>query len=463
MSEEVISVAELVRRLRRAVEGETTRLWVEGEVGSLKRAPSGHAYFCLKDEREDAMLECVMYRLQAQRAWRTLADGARLQLSGKGTVWGPRGRLQFLVDRARPHGRGALLEALEQLKASLAAEGLFDVARKRPLPPDPNLVGLVTSGAGAALHDFRTVAFRRGRVRIVVAPTLVQGEAAPPRIVEALDRLERYPGLEVIVIARGGGSSEDLMAFNDERVVRRIAAAAVPVVSAVGHEVDTTLADLVADRRAATPSQAAEIVVPDGAIRREALVRLTASLTRAMRSRLLEDENLVAQHRLRLADPRFLIANRQQYVDELSLRLERAQRRAVARRNSQTDRLFRRLLGAHPRAVLAEAKGRLAPLRARLAAAMRGRLAADRSRLSRESVHLDALSPLSALARGYAIVQNGAGSVVREPRSVRVGEALQVTVQAGRIDVSVLRVLAGEGSEEARLPREPGAGRERER
>src|SRR5215510_6679217 len=259
----VYSVADLDRRLKRAVEGATVDVWVEGEVSGAKPAPSGHVYFCLKDELEDATIECVMYRSSPVRSRRLIVDGARVQLRGRATVWAPRGRLQFMADVARPAGRGALLEALENLKMKLAAEGLFGPDRKRPLPVHPSVVGVVTSASGAAIHDIAKVAFRRAGVRIVLSPTVVQGPNAADRVVAAIERLERLADLDVIIVGRGGGSADDLMVFNEEAVVRKVASCRVPVVSAVGHEVDVTLTDLAADARAATPSQAAEMVVPD--------------------------------------------------------------------------------------------------------------------------------------------------------------------------------------------------------
>ncbi|HET9955715.1 MAG TPA: exodeoxyribonuclease VII large subunit, partial [Polyangiaceae bacterium] len=234
-SETVLSVAELGRQLKNATESLGLSLWVEGEVSSFKRAPSGHVYFTLKDQAADACIECVMYKLDAFRSLRHLAEGAKIQLCGRATVWAPRGRLQFVGHRARPAGRGALLIALEALKEKLAQEGLMDPARKRALPREPRVVGIVTSAAGAAFHDIRSVAFRRGAVKLVLSSALVQGDGAPESLLKALDRIERYPGLDVVIVGRGGGSGEDLMAFNDERVVRRVAGFAVPVVSAVGH------------------------------------------------------------------------------------------------------------------------------------------------------------------------------------------------------------------------------------
>ena len=443
--EEVISVAELDRRLKRAVEAVTGREWVEGEIASLKLAPSGHAYFSLKDEREDAIVECVMYRMNAQRARRHLTDGARVHLFGRATLWAPRGRLQLVAESLRPAGRGALLEALEKLKARLLAEGLFAPEKKRPLPAEPRVVGVVTSAAGAAFHDIRTVAFRRGGVRLVLSPAVVQGEAAPESIVRAIDLLERYPGLDVMIVGRGGGSGEDLMAFNHEQVVRRVAAARVPVVSAVGHEVDLTLCDLAADVRAATPSQAAELVIPDASARRELLVRQTRHLLRAMQGRLLEERSRVERLRGQLSDPRFLIAERQQSLDELGSRLERATTRTLARRRALVVDAERRLSARHPRAVLAQARARLAPLEARLGAAAGAEVGRCRARAGELVARLAALSPLAVLARGYAIATLPGGRAIRAASEVNPGDAISIRVSAGRIGARVTDTEPGDG------------------
>jgi exodeoxyribonuclease VII large subunit len=436
----VISVAELDRRLRRAVESATGREWISGELTSLKWAPSGHAYFCLKDDAEDAVIDCVMYKFQATRARRFIAQGARVQVRGRATVYAPRGRLQLIGDALRPAGRGAALLALEELKKALAAEGLFDAARKRALPSEPHVVGVVTSAAGAVFHDIRTVAFRRGGIRLVLSPALVQGDLAPQRLVRALDLLERYPGLDVVIIARGGGSGEDLAAFNDERVVRRVAKTRVPVVSAVGHEVDFTLVDLVADVRAATPSQAAELVIPDFEARREALTRCTRQLVRAMGGAVRERRASVDRLRARLGDPRFLLAERQQHFDDLFGRLERLVGRDLARRRGPLESLYRRLSARHPRVVLAHARAALGPLELRLESLLRLRLGAARAELEQAAARLDGLSPLAVLARGYAIALSADGRAVRRATDVRVGDALGLRLHAGRLSVDVTEV-----------------------
>jgi exodeoxyribonuclease VII large subunit len=440
-SDDVISVGELDRRLRRAVEGASEDHWIEGEVASLKRAPSGHVYFVLKDEREDAIIDCVMYRFDAQRARRVLTEGARLQLKGRATVWAPRGRLQLVATLARLAGRGELLLALEQLKQRLAAEGLFEAARKRPLPTSPGVVGIVTSGAGAAFHDIRSVAFRRSGLKLVLSPALVQGEQAAQSIVFALDLLERYPGLDALILGRGGGSGEDLMAFNDERVVRRIARCKVPVVSAVGHEVDVTLTDLVADVRAATPSQAAELLVPDRSAQAELLSRVRRHLLRAQLSLLAAARSRLSRLNARVSDPRFVIAAREQELGELNERALRALRSRLARARRTQHDLQQRLAHRHPERVLARARGELGLLSNRLAAAARLTLGQRRKAFAARAAKLHALSPLAVLGRGYAIATRD-GIAVLSSQELSPGDVVAVRVMHGAFRARVTQVEA---------------------
>lgn len=447
-SDDVITVGELDRRLRRAVEVASDAFWIEGEVSSLKRAPSGHVYFTLKDEREDAVIDCVMYRFDAQRARRILTDGARLQLKGRATVWAPRGRLQLVGTLARLAGRGELLLALEKLKQQLAQEGLFDPAKKRALPKAPRIVGVVTSGVGAAFHDIRTVAFRRGGLRLVLAPALVQGEAAPASIVSALDLLERYPGLDALIVGRGGGSGEDLMAFNDERVVRRIARCAVPVVSAVGHETDVTLTDLVADVRAATPSQAAELLVPDRAAQREALLRCERHLVRAQLSFLAAQHARLSRLTHRVTDPRFVIAARQQELDDLAARLSHVLRRRLAVGRRQQGELLQRLAHRHPERVLSRAREKLGQLTGRLAAAQRFELVQRRKAFGMRVAQLHALSPLAVLGRGYAIALKDELPVLSS-EELALGDQVRVRVAHGAFRARVTHVEAPPPVEDA--------------
>lgn len=429
----VLSVAELDRRLRRAVEDVTGKEWVIGEVTSAKRAASGHHYFSLKDEREDAMIDCVMYRGQGLRYMGMLVDGAKVQVVGKATLWAPRGKLQFIVERVRPAGRGALLEALERLKAQLASEGLFAPERKRPLPDEPRVIGVVTSAKGAAFWDIVAVAQRRSRAHLVLAPALVQGEGAVESLLSALDLIEKYPGLDVLIVGRGGGAGEDLMAFNDERLVRRLAQTKVPVVSAVGHDIDVTLADLVADVRAATPSQAAELVVVDRLARLESLRRLTSALHVSMQRRIAEDRALTETLRARLKDPRFLLFSRQQQLDQYRFDLERLVRARMRAPHVELERLTRRVASRHPRWVLAKARANVDALSSALRVTMPHRVRLLRANFAELRSRLESLSPLAVLGRGYSIATRLDGRVIRGPDDIALGELLGLRLSRGEI------------------------------
>ncbi|HKQ70222.1 MAG TPA: exodeoxyribonuclease VII large subunit [Polyangiaceae bacterium] len=441
---QIYSVADLGRRLKRAVEGATAEVWVEGEISSAKPAPSGHVYFCLKDEREDAIIECVMYRSAPVRSRHLIADGRRVQLRGRATVWAPRGRLQFVGDLARPAGRGELLLALDALKNKLLAEGLFAPEKKRALPSHPAVVGVVTSSSGAAIHDIAKVAFRRGGVRIVLSATVVQGQNAAAHVIRAIARLECMRDLDVIIVGRGGGSAEDLMVFNEEAVVRRVAACRVPVVSAVGHEVDVTLTDMAADARAATPSQAAEMVVPDARAAVHAIRHLAARLGRAMHAHLAEDHATLARLRATFAHFRMTLSEHEQRMDDMVARLEQAVRRVHGRRRTEVERLRRRLAARHPRAVIARSRATLGPLEVRCESAIRARVDGDRSRFAERAGRLSAMSPLAVLSRGYAIATTDDGRAIRSADEVTPGETITIRVHRGVVAASVESVHGDE-------------------
>ncbi len=436
-NESVISVAEFNQRLRHAVEDASRGEWIEGEVTGMKVAPSGHAYFCLKDEREPALLDCVMYRSAALRFRRLLANGSRVQARGRATVWVPRGRLQFSVDQLRAAGRGAHLLALEELKRKLSAEGLFDPQRKRPVPLDPRVIGVVTSAVGAAFQDIVSVAFRRGGAHIVLCPALVQGQGAVESLLAAIDRIERHPLLDVLIIGRGGGSNDDLMAFNDERVVRRVAAVRVPVVSAVGHDIDTTLTDWVADVRAATPSQAAELTVIDAKHRQERLNHQVRALQRCLSRRLADDRATLEAIRARVSDPRFAFLQKQQMLDDLLLRAASCLRAKVRKGFSTLDASERRLHAQHPLTVLTRARHEFTPLDQRLRSCMHRQLGELRLRLADRASRLEGLSPVAVLARGYAIARRPDGRAVRSVEEIEVGDALALTLHQGGAVVRV--------------------------
>jgi exodeoxyribonuclease VII large subunit len=443
----VLSVGELDRRLKRLVEGDTAEVNVEGEISGLKTVASGHAYFALKDEREEASIDCVMYRTAPARSRKLLAEGARVVLVGRATVYVPRGRLQFTAEMARAAGRGALLEALERLKEKLAGEGLFAAERKRALPAEPRVIGVVTSGDGAAIHDIVKVAFRRAGVRILLARAPVQGPDAPARMARALSLLCRVPEVEAIILGRGGGSTDDLVAFNDEALARQVAASRVPVVSAVGHEIDVTLTDLVADARAATPSQAAELLVPDARARGEAVAHLRARMARALAQQIDRERALVLRHKAKLGAPERLLGERRQRLDDARERMATAVRRRLAEQRAESARLERRLLARHPSAVVAGARAALGPLQVRLAAAGRRRLAALHGRLGDLATRLDALSPLAVLGRGYAIAAGPSGHAVLDAAELHRDDVVHVRVRRGAFRARVVSVQDGAASD----------------
>lgn len=455
----VMGVAEVDRRLQRMLERATAQLRVRGEVRGLKRAGSGHLYFTLKDEREDAILEAVMYRTAPAKARHRVVEGEQVVVEGRITLYPPRGRVQLIVNDVLQTARGALLEALEQLKQKLASEGLFDPVHKRPLPKAPATIAVVTSRAGAAVHDFIRVAHQRGGgARIVLVDTPVQGALAPRRIAAAILTADRHIKPDVIVVTRGGGSLEDLAAFNDEMVVRAIAAAQTPVLSAVGHQIDQSLSDLVADGRAATPSQAAEILVVDARARQQQLQALRGRLLRGGSQDLRARRARLADLRAGLGEPRRLILMSLQRLDEARLELERSTRRQLKRRRQHLEGLHQRLGRQHPRRVLADARERLRPLmpemerhlrrrlrdeaaevgqlRSRLERALESRLQAARHALSQRAAQLDALSPLAVLGRGYAIARHD-GHVLTDARDVAKGDTIEVMLGRGRIEADV--------------------------
>ncbi len=427
--------------IRLAVEGGFERpAWVEGEVVGARPASSGHLYFTLKDGTEDAAVDVAMYKTSiTMRARKLIVDGARIRLRGRPTFWSPRGRLQFIADRVEPIGKGALLEALEKLKAKLAAEGLFSQERKRALPREPRIIGVVTSAGGAVIHDIVKVAFRRGGAHVLLAAAQVQGAGAAESIERALRMLQRVQGVDVIIVGRGGGSSDDLGCFNEESLVRAIAACRVPVVSAVGHEVDITLTDFAADARAATPSQAAEMVVADHRAEAAHLAQMRVRLGRAMRGRIREDHAELGGLLRRMGDPRLAIASHQQTLDDRVSRLEASTLALLTRRRHAMGRLEQRLANVHPRVVIDRHRASLDRVTQRLASASRVIVARHGTTLQGLAGRLDAMSPLKVLARGYAIATVG-GRAILEASDVKVGERISVRVRSALLAAEVVSV-----------------------
>jgi len=427
------SVGEVTREVRDRLRGSAALrdLWVEGEVGQVSFSAAGHCYFTLKDER--AQLSCVIFRDERRQSPFEPATGLRIVAHGRVDVFEPQGHYQLYVDSLQPAGLGDLALRLEASKARLAAEGLFEPARKRPLPAWPQRVGVVTSAQGAVFHDIRRVLQRRWPlVQVVLAPCLVQGDGAPASILAALRRIARWRaepegtpatspgrGVDLIILARGGGSLEDLWAFNDERVVRAVATFPVPVVVGVGHETDVTLVEFAADVRAATPSVAAELAVPSSAEQAAALRvlrgRLATATARGLRT---ASEALAGERRAldRLRPAAVLAAER----ERIGLLLDRA---------------TRAMTGA-----VARDRGTLARASARLPLLARARLAEASTDVGAARTGLLALSPFATLERGYALVRRADGTVAREAAAVAVGEALDVRLARGALDARVERV-----------------------
>ncbi len=386
--QEHLTVSEVTALVKDTLEGALGPLWVEGEISNFVAHTSGHFYFSLKDDA--AQLRCVMFRGANRRLRFTPEDGLLCTALGHITVYARSGQYQLIVERMAPLGAGELQLAFERLKARLAAEGLFDPARKKDLPLYPETIGVVTSPTGAAIRDIIRVLRRRWPpVRIVLRPVRVQGAGAAEEIAQGLADLDRWGGADLIIVGRGGGSIEDLWAFNEEVTARAIAQAHTPVISAVGHEIDTTIADFVADVRAPTPSAAAEVAVPDAAQLMTGLERLDLRCRTAMRSRLRElDLRLEALRRSRvLASPVDRLQQESQRADEL---LQRCRRALDARLARLTDRV--------------------AGLRA----------------------HIEALGPLRVLERGYALVYDSGGRLLRSPGSSAAGDRIEVQWHRGR-------------------------------
>jgi exodeoxyribonuclease VII large subunit len=437
----IYTVSELTAEIRQVLEGTWFEVWVEGELSNCKVwGQAGHLYLTLKDDR--AQIKGFMFRSDVRRLKFKPEDGLRVIARGRLSVYEPKGEYQLTCTSLEPRGLGALQLAFEQLKRKLQDEGLFDQARKRPLPLLPRKIGVVTSIDGAAVRDVITVLRQRyPNVHVVIRPARVQGEGAAEDIARALAQLAAWDGVEVVILARGGGSIEDLWAFNEERVARAIAAAPVPVIAGIGHETDVTIADFVADLRAATPSNAAELVVARkdefvaGIDRRsERAATIARGVVYDARRRLD-----AARARPGLAGFGARLATRGRHCDELARAVVASTRGQVDRRNRQLQECRRRLEGCDPRRRLAQDAARLTRLDGRLHASIAGaRHTADR-RFRDTAGRLDALSPLAVLARGYAVCWNAdRTAIVREADAALVGRAVTVTLARGELDCTVV-------------------------
>ncbi|HEV8585295.1 MAG TPA: exodeoxyribonuclease VII large subunit [Methylomirabilota bacterium] len=434
----VFTVSELSRRLGQTLEERFPAVWVEGEISNFRAQPSGHVYFTLKDDA--AQLRCALFRSRTRRLRFEPADGLHVLAFGALEVYAQRGEYSLVVELLEPRGLGALQLAFEQMKERLGREGLFDQARKRPLPRFPRKIGIMTSPSGAALRDMLRVIGRRfGEIHIVVAPARVQGDGAAPEVAQGIRELNALGGVDVIIVGRGGGSLEDLWAFNDEMLARTIAASKIPVISAVGHEVDFTIADFVADVRAATPSQAAELVVREKQAVAEALGDLTARLTRAMTRRLeaQRDRLQAVRERRVLTDPRRPLRELARRLDDAATRLARAARAALRQAGHRVELATRDLRGKNPVARTRDDRRRLEGLAGRLDRALARGLDGGRHRLAGAAGRLDSLSPLAVLSRGYSLTLTASGDIVRSARQVLAGDEVTVMLHEGSLAARV--------------------------
>jgi len=438
--QQIWSVAELTARISNVLATQFANLWVEGEVSNYHAAQSGHLYFTLKDAK--AQVKCVCFRTQAMRLKFRPEDGLKLIVRGSISVYEPRGEYQIYVEHIEPSGVGALQLAFEQLKKRLEAEGLFDEARKKPLPLLPRRIGVVTSPKGAAVRDIIRILRRRfPNLHLIVYPVRVQGDGAAEDIVAALKYFNRKRLVDVILLARGGGSIEDLWAFNEEIVARAIAACTIPVVSGVGHETDFTIADFVADVRASTPSSAAEIVVQSRQEFQRHLRDLEHKISRQMRYILLEWRHRVKDLATHMGFRRLedMLRRHRQQTDELTSRLAVALQGRIERLRHRYTIAGTRITSFDFRARIRTISLRLAQRSVELGVRMERLLVGKIQQLERLRLQLEERSPLRVLQRGYAICTDAEGNVVSAADQVAIGAEVQVQLARGRLGAEVRR------------------------
>jgi exodeoxyribonuclease VII large subunit len=435
-----ISVSELNRQVRALLENRFETLWVAGELSGVKKAASGHWYFCLKDP--DAQVECAMFRTRAQFLDFRPEEGLRVEVRARVTLYEARGNFQLVVDEMRKAGRGALFEAFERLKARLAAEGLFDAARKRALPAFPRAIGVVTSRQAAALRDVLTTLRRRApMVPVILYPAQVQGEGAGATVARAISTANARAECDVLIVCRGGGSLEDLWAFNEEVVARAIVASRLPVVSGVGHETDFSIADFVADVRAPTPTAAAVMASPDRAALLQQVAAVRRRLARDWR-RIFEAHTQRVDHlSRRLLTPAERLAREGGRVEGLARRLRAAWLASSRERAIHLRHLAQR--GARAIPAIAPHRREVARAQERLDAALAQQLRAHTRHVAALATALSHLDPTRVLARGYSIVRDAHGSILRTSARLGKGDALDITFSEGGAGVSVTRVRPG--------------------
>ncbi|ASK19759.1 MULTISPECIES: exodeoxyribonuclease VII large subunit [unclassified Halomonas] len=437
---QALSVSQLNQRAKQTLERDVGEVWVEGELSNVSRPASGHIYFTLKDDR--AQIRCALFRQRVRFVSAPMRDGDQVKLRGRVSLFEPRGDYQLIADAVQAAGLGELLAAFERLKAQLEGEGVF--ANTRPLPFPPRKILILSSASGAAIRDVLAVlAARWPLADVTLIPVPVQGNEAAPAMISALGLLNRQarldPDQDVVLITRGGGSLEDLWAFNNEHLARAIFHSRLPVMSAVGHEVDVTLADFAADMRAPTPSAAAERLVPDQHALKQQLTQAENRLQRAMQARLERDSQRLDTLRARLRHPGEQLERQRQHVTALCQRLQRAMQQHVYQQQARVTQLSKRLSSQDMVRLHRAEQERVSQLQRRLASAMQRTLEVRQARLSSAARELNAISPLAVLGRGYAIAQDEKGHVIRRAEDTAPGQKLSLRLGEGRLNVEVKR------------------------
>ena len=432
------AVQDLVAAARTHLEREYGDVWVEGEISNFRAHDSGHLYFTLKDR--ESQIRGVMFRSQARLLRFRPENGMQVILRGRVTVYERSGELQLSAEYLEPKGAGALQIAFEQLKAKLEAEGLFDAARKKPIPPLPRRIGIVTSPQAAALRDILNILQRRHHTaNILIYPAQVQGEAAPQEVSAGIKYFGRAKNVDVIIVARGGGSAEDLAAFNHERLARTVADSEIPIISAIGHETDFTIIDFVSDLRAPTPSAAAELVILSRQQIEEQEALLHRRLEHAIRYRLLMARQTLTEAAHHGAFARMMdgINRRQQRLDDLRFRLEKAERRVIEQHHRRWERASAAVRHYDARRVLAGMRRDFAARISALATGIRTSLLQKHARFEQLDRQLKALSPTAILDRGYALVFDSSGRLLKNSKQVRPGDEISARLAQGSLIAKV--------------------------
>lgn len=437
----IFTVSRLNQTVRLLLEHEMGQVWISGEISNFTQPASGHWYFTLKDDT--AQVRCAMFRNSNRRVTFRPQHGQQVLVRANITLYEPRGDYQIIVESMQPAGEGLLQQKYEQLKAKLQAEGLFDQQFKNPLPSPAHCVGVITSKTGAALHDILHVLKRRDpSLPVIIYPTAVQGDDAPGQIVRAIALANIRKECDVLIVGRGGGSLEDLWSFNDERVARAIFASRIPVVSAVGHEVDVTIADFVADLRAPTPSAAAEIVSRNQLELLRQMQTARQRLEMAMDYYLANRQRRFTQlyHRLQQQHPQLRLARQQTSLERLQKRMSFALENQLKQAGQQQLRLSQRLNQQNPQPRIHRGQTRIQQLEYRLAESVRTRLSATRERFGNAVIHLEAVSPLATLARGYSVTATSSGEVLKQTKQIKAGDSLTTRVSDGIVESEVKSV-----------------------